>query len=86
MSDRLLEIGLKLTLNPVPRQLDLTAATRYMGPRKLIKEGLLVKAKSGRRLRVFLCNDILVLTDENPRSIYRMASPHKTSFALLAQG
>lgn len=43
-----------------------------MGERKLYKEGLLTKAKSGRRLRAFLCSDILVLTDENQRNLYRM--------------
>jgi len=53
-------------------QLDLTAATRYMGPRKLIKEGILYKAKSKRRLHAFLCSDILVLTDNTARSLYRM--------------
>jgi hypothetical protein len=53
-------------------RLDLTAPTRDMGPRKLLKEGLLLKAKSGRRLRVFLCSDILVLTDEAGKTLYRM--------------
>ncbi|KAF8328838.1 Dbl homology domain-containing protein, partial [Cantharellus anzutake] len=59
-------------------RLDLTAATRYMGRRTLVKEGVLIKAKSGRRLRAFLCNDVLVLTDESANSIYRMASPPET--------
>ncbi|ELU37390.1 protein binding protein [Rhizoctonia solani AG-1 IA] len=48
---------------PICRHLDLTAPTRYMGPRRLIKEGVLVKAKSGRRLHAVLCNDILILMD-----------------------
>ena len=43
-----------------------------MGQRKLLKEGTLVKAKSGRKLRAFLCNDILVLTEEATKSLYRM--------------
>ena len=43
-----------------------------MGTRKLLREGLLLKAKSGRRLRGFLCSDILVLTDESAKSLYRM--------------
>ena len=43
-----------------------------MGPRKLLREGILMKAKSGRRLRGFLCNDILVLTDEAAKALYRM--------------
>ena len=54
------------------RRLDLTAPTRYMGPRKLLKEGILLKAKSGRKLRAFLCSDILVLTEETTKSLYRM--------------
>ncbi|CAE6506752.1 unnamed protein product, partial [Rhizoctonia solani] len=52
--------------------LDLTAPTRYMGPRRLIKEGVLVKAKSGRRLHAVLCNDIVVLMDAAAQSLYRM--------------
>ncbi|KAI0657182.1 hypothetical protein C8Q70DRAFT_1005943 [Cubamyces menziesii] len=53
-------------------RLDLTAPTRYMGSRKLLKEGILMKAKSGRKLRAFLCSDILVLTEETTKSLYRM--------------
>lgn len=56
-------------------QLDLTAATRSMGPRKLLKEGLLSKAKSKRRLHLFLCSDVLVLTDAAASSLYRMPLP-----------
>ncbi|QRW00930.1 actin cytoskeleton-regulatory complex protein pan1 [Ceratobasidium sp. AG-Ba] len=52
--------------------LDLTAPTRYMGPRRLLKEGVLVKAKSGRRLQAVLCNDIFVLMDAAAQSLYRM--------------
>ena len=55
-------------------RLDLTAPTRYMGPRKLLKEGVLMKAKSGRRLRAFLCSDILVLTQEQAKQLYRTVS------------
>ena len=43
-----------------------------MGPRKLLREGTIMKAKSGKRLRAFLCSDVLVLTDENAKSLYRM--------------
>nr|VWP01440.1 NAD-dependent protein deacylase (EC (Regulatory protein SIR2 homolog) [Ganoderma boninense] len=53
-------------------RLDLTVPTRYMGPRRLLKEGMLMKAKSGRKLRVFLCSDILVLTEDTTKSLYRM--------------
>jgi hypothetical protein len=31
-----------------------------------------MKAKSGKGLRLFLCSDVLVLTDENAKSLYRM--------------
>lgn len=58
----------------VHRRLDLTAPTRHMGPRKLVKQGTVLKAKSGRKLRAYLCSDILVLTDESGRSLYRMVS------------
>ncbi|KAJ4490290.1 hypothetical protein J3R30DRAFT_3278216 [Lentinula aciculospora] len=53
-------------------RLDLTAPTRHMGGRRLLKEGILTKAKSGRRLHAFLCSDILVLTDDKVRNLYRM--------------
>lgn len=56
-------------------RLDLTAPTRHMGPRKLLKEGLLIKSKSGRRINAFLCSDILVLTDEAMKTLYRMPIP-----------
>ncbi|KZT11160.1 uncharacterized protein LAESUDRAFT_754850 [Laetiporus sulphureus 93-53] len=56
-------------------RLDLTEPTRYMGARKLLKEGTLMKAKSGRKLRVFLCSDILVLTEEGAKHLYRTPIP-----------
>ncbi|KAF9650631.1 hypothetical protein BDM02DRAFT_1351141 [Thelephora ganbajun] len=56
-------------------RLDLTAPTRNMGPRKLLKEGVVMKAKSGKRLRAFLCSDVLVLIDENAKTLYRMPIP-----------
>ena len=31
-----------------------------------------MKAKSGKRLRALLCSDVLVLTDENVKALYRM--------------
>jgi len=45
-----------------------------MGARKLIKQGALLKTKSGKKLQAFLCSDILVLTDELVRKLYRMVS------------
>ncbi|EIN07872.1 hypothetical protein PUNSTDRAFT_103983 [Punctularia strigosozonata HHB-11173 SS5] len=56
-------------------RLDLTAPTRSMGKRRLLKEGMLSKAKSGRKLRAYLCSDILVLTDETSKTLYRMPIP-----------
>jgi len=43
-----------------------------MGVRKLLKEGVLIKTKSGRKIYAFLCSDILVLTDEMMKTLYRM--------------
>ncbi|TFY54721.1 hypothetical protein EVG20_g9594, partial [Dentipellis fragilis] len=56
-------------------RLDLTAPTRSMGNRRLIRDGVLAKAKSGRKLHAFLCSDILVLTDEPAKALYRMPIP-----------
>lgn len=53
-------------------RLDLTAPTRHMGPRRLLKQGPLMKAKSRRKLHAFLCSDILVLLDESMKNLYRM--------------
>ncbi|KAL1691657.1 hypothetical protein GGG16DRAFT_91161 [Schizophyllum commune] len=67
-------------------RLDLTAPTRHMGTRRLLKEGFLMKAKSGRRLYGVLCSDIMVLTDEHMKTLYRMpplpASPSPTTQGL----
>lgn len=65
-------------------RLDLTAPTRYMGSRKLLKEGILAKSKSGRKLRAFLCSDILVLTDEGGKQLYRLVSSLILLFSQLA--
>jgi hypothetical protein len=54
------------------RRLDLSAPTRFMGNRKLLREGVLTKTKSSRKLAAFLCNDILVLTDALAKSLYKM--------------
>jgi hypothetical protein len=53
-------------------RLDLTAPTAYQGPRRLLKEGPIAKAKSGRKLTVVLCNDILVMIES--KNLYRMVS------------
>ncbi|KAI0261797.1 hypothetical protein BC834DRAFT_925418 [Gloeopeniophorella convolvens] len=56
-------------------RLDLTAPTRHLGDRRLLREGTLNKAKSGRKLGAFLCSDILLLTDEHGKTLYRMPIP-----------
>ncbi|KAH9483528.1 Actin cytoskeleton-regulatory complex protein pan1 [Psilocybe cubensis] len=56
-------------------RLDLTAPTRFMGPRRLLRQGVLIKAKSGKKLHGFLCSDILVLLDESMKNLYRMPIP-----------
>jgi hypothetical protein len=63
-----------MVLNCLLSRLDLTAPTRHLGPRKLLKEGVISKAKSGRKLRLFLCSDILVLTHEGGSGLYRVVS------------
>ena len=64
-------------------RLDLTQPTRCMGPRRLLKEGVLTKGggsgvrsrtKSGRKLWGCLCSDIFVVTDEERRVLYRLVS------------
>lgn len=49
-----------------------------MGHRKLLREGILFKAKSGRKLRAFLCSDIIVLTDDTAKTLYRMVRVSST--------
>lgn len=71
--ERLSEISKDLWIGQ--GRLDLTAPTRHLGPRKLLKEGVISKAKSGRKLRLFLCSDILVLTHEGGRGLYRVPIP-----------
>jgi hypothetical protein len=74
-----------LTHRRDPSRLDLTASTRYMGTRRLLKEGILAKAKSGRKLYGFLCSDILVLTDESMKTLYRMVCSWNRDSSLVAK-
>lgn len=37
-----------------------------MGPRQVVREGRVTKAKSGRQLNVYLFNDLLLLTEPKP--------------------
>ncbi|KAG2066386.1 hypothetical protein BDR04DRAFT_1106832 [Suillus decipiens] len=71
--ERLSEISKDLWIGQ--GHLDLTAPTRHLGPRKLLKEGVVSKAKSGRKLLLFLCSDILVLTHEGGKGLYRVPIP-----------
>ena len=54
-------------------RIDLTAPTSFQGPRKLLKEGVVAKHKSGRKLNLVLCTDILLLIES--RNLYRMPIP-----------
>ncbi|KAG9035365.1 hypothetical protein FRB95_011385 [Tulasnella sp. JGI-2019a] len=56
-------------------RLDLTEPTRFLGKRRLIREGELTKARSGKKLHAVLCNDVLVLTDASAHALYRMPIP-----------
>ncbi|SCZ92879.1 BZ3500_MvSof-1268-A1-R1_C065g00318 [Microbotryum saponariae] len=47
----------------IEARLDLTAPTRLMGPRRLLKEGRVSKVRSGRKLNVYLFNDLLIFTE-----------------------
>jgi len=58
--------------------LQLTEPTRNMGQRKLIREGPVVKAKNGKKLRLFLCSDLVFLTDAGANSLYRTPIPLST--------
>lgn len=53
-------------------RIDLTAPTAYQGARRLLKEGPVAKAKSGRRLQMVLCNDVVLLIEDG--RLYRMVS------------
>ncbi|CAO1618674.1 unnamed protein product [Parajaminaea phylloscopi] len=56
-------------------RVDLTRPTRHLGPRKILKEEVLSKrkSKSGRKLTLVLCNDILLILSGS--DLYRMPSP-----------
>jgi hypothetical protein len=66
------------------RRLDLTVPTQYQGGRRLLKEGIVGKAKSGRKLTLVLCNDILVLIES--RNLYRMVSWSLSQREVLENG
>lgn len=71
-------------------RLDLTAPTAFQGPRRLLKQGTVTKAKSGRRLEMLLCSDIIVLIETHAtsggHSLYRMPIPLHEASAKEAAG
>lgn len=58
--------------SPILQRLDLTKPTRLMGERKILKEELLSKQKSGRKLTAILFNDLFLLLHDG--QLYRMVS------------
>ncbi|KAF9125270.1 actin organization and endocytosis protein [Mortierella sp. 14UC] len=58
---KLEDIQRRLTSGDLSEGLVLTSETRFLGPRMILQEGSLRKAKSGRRLYAYLCNDLLLL-------------------------
>ncbi|KAM0752107.1 hypothetical protein T439DRAFT_379225 [Meredithblackwellia eburnea MCA 4105] len=62
LSDNLIFAG-------VDARLDLTAPTRLMGRRRILKDGQVTKAKSGRKLNIFLFNDLLLLTETKATAV-----------------
>jgi hypothetical protein len=52
-----------LSLPDANEKLDLTAPTRFMGPRLYMHEGPLSKNKSGRKLYGYVFNDLLLLAE-----------------------
>ncbi|KAF9984357.1 actin organization and endocytosis protein [Modicella reniformis] len=57
---RLEDIQCKMPASDISEGLMLTSETKYLGQRQLLYEGQLRKAKSGRKLHVYLCNDLLL--------------------------
>lgn len=61
------------------QRLDLTAPTRLLGARRLLREGKVEKAKSHRSLNAYLFNDLLVFTESRAGTagevVYRLVSP-----------
>lgn len=56
-------VSLKANQTAQSQRIDLTAPTRLLGPRKILREGKLAKAKSKRPLNCYLFNDLLVFTE-----------------------
>ncbi|KAG0251026.1 Intersectin 1 (SH3 domain protein) [Mortierella polycephala] len=58
---KLEEIQRKMPLGDMAEGLVLTSETKHLGQRQILLEGNLRKAKSGRKLYVYLCNDLVLL-------------------------
>lgn len=59
--ERLEDIQFKMATSDSSEGIVLTSETKYLGQRQLVHEGQLRKAKSGRKLYMYLCNDLLLL-------------------------
>ncbi|GAA5869921.1 hypothetical protein JCM8547_008105 [Rhodosporidiobolus lusitaniae] len=60
--------------------LNLSAPTRLLGKRHILREGKVEKARSGRKLSVYLFNDLLIFTEPKPHPasgeiVYRYPIP-----------
>lgn len=66
------------------QRLELSAPTRLLGARKILKEGQLSKVKSGRKLNTYLFNDLLLFTELKSGSevVYRWVSRGSLSHSL----
>lgn len=76
--EKLLTLTNHLEFAGVDGRLNLTAPTRLLGARKILKEGKVAKAKSGRGLNLYLFNDLLLLTENRGgavEAVYRFPMP-----------
>lgn len=84
---KLEEISQLVDLDSADENINLFTPTKYVGPRLFIYEGVIAKAKSGRKLYGFLFNDLLLITQARSQaaksigrssyqySLYRKALP-----------
>lgn len=81
LSERINASTVSATGRAAEVKLDLTHQTRWMGPRRILRDEVLTKQKSGRRITVVLCNDIVLLlsglsgASEADEYLYRMPMP-----------
>ena len=67
------------------QHLDLSAPTRLLGPRRILREGKVEKAKSHRKLNAYLFNDLLIFTESRAGAgevVYRYVRPLVASLSL----